>query len=117
MLQPHAGQTDAMSPMQYGLTTIENWADPPLRGYNSMPALHSVPEDCPIYGLAPAPPPVLEQVTDPAPALGSNSSGGPGFASQQPQATLGIRCYHNVYAAAVQSGLHVSTFPCKIADL
>ena len=63
MLQPCAGPADVMSPMQYGLSTIENWADPPLRGYNSMPALHSVPEDCPIYGLAPAPPPATEQVT------------------------------------------------------
>ena len=62
VIQSCAGPADAVSPMQYGLTSIENWADPPLRGYNSMPALHSVPEDCPIYGLAPAPPPVVEQV-------------------------------------------------------
>ena len=62
MLQPCAGPADAMSPMQYSLSTIENWADPPLRGYNSMPALHSVPEDCPIHGLAPAPSPATEQV-------------------------------------------------------
>ena len=62
MLQPCAGPADTMSPMQYGLSTIENWADPPLRGYNSMPALHSVPEDCPIYDLARAPLPATEQV-------------------------------------------------------
>ncbi len=25
--------------------TIDNWADPPLRGYSSMPAMQTLPED------------------------------------------------------------------------
>ena len=25
--------------------TIDNWADPPLRGYSSMPAMQSLPEE------------------------------------------------------------------------
>lgn len=38
--------------------TIENWADPPLRGYSSMPAMYSIPE---VYQL-PAFAAALDQV-------------------------------------------------------
>ena len=57
-----AGASDPMQVGQQGLMTIENWADPPLRGYSSMPTMHSVPEDHQLDGLALA----VDQVLLPA---------------------------------------------------
>ncbi len=34
--------------------TIDNWADPPLRGYSSMPAMQTLPEECQLDTFAAA---------------------------------------------------------------
>ncbi|CAL5227388.1 g10341 [Coccomyxa viridis] len=39
------GTLGPASVAQQGLMTIDNWADPPLRGYSSMPAMQTLPED------------------------------------------------------------------------
>ena len=39
---------------QQGFMTIENWADPPLRGYSSMPAMQTLPEDYQLESFAAA---------------------------------------------------------------
>lgn len=41
----HVGISGHASMAQQGLMIIENWADPPLRGYSSMPAMQTLPED------------------------------------------------------------------------
>ena len=59
----HEGIPGPASMAQQGLSIIENWADPPLRGYNSMPAMQMVHEDFQLDGFAAAVSQVLLKAT------------------------------------------------------
>ena len=50
----HVGVTGQVLMAQQGLMTIENWADPPLRGYSSMPAMQTLHEDYQLDSFAAA---------------------------------------------------------------